>query len=429
MYQKKESVNLEWKENSKSTYLKTVSAFANYLDGEIIFGIEDKDGEIIGIANTDQEKLAIENAINDGIQPRPRYILKVEHIKGKDVIILKVFKGKKPPYMHKNRTYQRQDTSTVPVDEVAFQQLYLEGSNLTFDELEADVEYLEFSTLERALQEKIGIEELTEDLLRTMGLFRGDSYTNAGMLLADQSSFKYGIDIVRFGQTDSIFIERQEVKGKSILDQYQVAMDMFDRWYAPYEEVVGFYRQSRLQIPREAFREAVANAIIHRDYVLKANIRIAMRENSIEIISPGGLPTGISKEAYVKGLYAQIRNDTLAEVFRRLQIIEKYGTGIKRIRETYQQFKQTPEFDVIEGLAIQVILPRLTYADTQKEENNYEYQVLQFVNEKVETTRVEIQNIIGGSEATLKRVLQKLVAEGKIQRKGKSRATKYQSCL
>jgi len=59
----KESSNLERKKNSKSTYLKTVSTFANYLEGKIIFGVENEHGEIIGISNVDEEKLSIENAI------------------------------------------------------------------------------------------------------------------------------------------------------------------------------------------------------------------------------------------------------------------------------------------------------------------------------------------------------------------------------
>ena len=423
-----ERMDLEWKSNTNSNFLKTVSAFANYFDGDIVFGVED-DGHVIGISDINQEKLAIENAINDNIKPCPKYILRVETVENKKIIVLKVLKSPKPPYFYKKTVYQRQNTATIPVDEVAFQQLYLEGSNLSFDELETNDTGLTFELLEQNLREKVGVESFSADLLRTMGLLKGENHTNAGMLFADENEYKYGIDMVRFGSNDNIFVERQEVKGVSLLKQYEMAMAMFDKWYSPYEEVVGFYRESRIQIPREAFREAIANALIHRDYVLKANIRIAMREDSIEIISPGGLPTGISKESYVQGLYSQIRNETLAEVFRRLQIIEKYGTGIRRIRETYHQFKESPVFDVLGGLAIQVVLPKISYMNSINTGTDYESQVLQFINEKIEISSAEIKMALGGSDATLKRVLLKLASDGKIKKIGKTRGVRYQSIL
>lgn len=423
-----ERMDLEWKANSKSNFLKTVSAYANYFDGKIVFGIAD-DGSVAGITNVEEEKLAIENAVNDNIKPRPKYTIGVETVSDKKIVILRVFKSSKPPYLYKKIAYQRQDTSTVATDEIAYQQLYLEGSNLSFDELDSHADNLTFQLLEKALQEKVGIQNFSSDLLRTMGLLKGEVYTNAGMLFADQNEYRYGIDMVRFGDNDNIFVERQEIKGESLLKQYESAMAMFDKWYSPYEEVVGFYREPRTQIPREAFREAVANALIHRDYVLKSNVRIAMRDTGIEIISPGGLPTGIDKESYAKGLYSQIRNETLAEVFRRLQIIEKYGTGVKRIRETYQEFKESPKFDVLGGLAIQVILPKVSYANGINITADYETQVLQFINEKIETTSSEIKETLGGSDATLKRVLLKLGTDGKIKKIGNTRGVKYQSIL
>lgn len=419
-----ESNLLEWKGSGKSNYLKTVSAFSNYQGGKIIFGVEDKTGHVIGLENIDEQKLAIENAINDGIKPRPKFKMESHAVGEKTILILKVFKGSKPPYIHKNTAYQRQDTSTIPVDEVAFWQLYLEGSNLSFDELTTDESAFTFSKLESELKSVVGITKLTPDLLKTMGLMKGEKYTNAGMLMSDKNDYRYGIDIVRFGETDNIFLERVEIKGQSILTQYESAMAFFDKWYAPYEEVVGYYRETRIHIPREAFREAVANALIHRDYLLKSNIRITMRDSGIEIISPGGLTTGIGKLAFVEGLYSQIRNETLAEVLRRLRIIEKFGTGVKRIRETYQPFKEVPHFDVIDGLAIEVKLPKINYS---KQTTDYTSKVLALINDKIETTKKEILSEIGGSDTTLKRSLQNLIKDGKIRRIGSGRATRYQS--
>jgi len=428
MYPDKESSILEFKEIVKSNFLKTVSAFANYRDGEILFGIADS-GDVIGIDNIDQKKLDVENTINDNITPRPKFTLKTKIIDDKEIIILKVFKGKMPPYIYQNKAYQRADTATVPVDGTAFSQLILEGSNSSFDELEANVTGLKFLKLETELKNLLGISELTDDILRTMSLRTNGSYTNAGMLLADENEYKFGIDIVRFGKTDNIFIERVEVKGVSLLFQYEKAMDIFDKWYSPYEEVVGFYRVSRVQIPREAFREALANALIHREYLLKANIRIAMREDGIEIISPGGLPTGITKNAYATGQYSQIRNEIIAETFSRLQLIEKYGTGVKRIIEAYQPFKQAPVFDVIDGQAIKVYLPKVTYLDSKEEFNDYEYRILGYINEKIETTASEILADNGGDPEHLEQILTKFHHENKLIKNEQEPETTYVSVI
>jgi len=428
MYPNKESFKLEFKESVKSNFLKTVSAFANYHDGEILFGIADN-GIIVGIENVEQKKLDVENSINDNISPRPKFTLKTKSLEGKDIIILKVFKSKMPPYIYQNKAYQRTDTATVPVDRIAFSQLILEGSNTSFDELEANVTNLKFTKLEAELKRLLGISKLTEDVQRTMSLRTNGNYTNAGMLLADENEYKYGIDIVRFGKTDNIFIDRVEVRGQSLLFQYDKAMEMFDKWYSTYEEVVGFYRVSRVQIPRDAFREALANALIHREYLLKANIRIAMREEGIEIISPGGLPSGITKEAYANGQYSQIRNEIIAETFRRLQIIEKYGTGVKRIIEAYLPFKQAPVFDEIDGQAIKVFLPKVTYVDSKEEVNDYEYRVLTFINEKIETTADEILEANGGHPEHLENILMKLHNENKITKSEQLSETTYVSLI
>ena len=428
MYPEKESSILELKESVKSNYLKTVSAFANYHDGEILFGIADT-GEVVGIENSEQKKLDIENRVNDNITPRPKFILKIKEINNKDIIVLKVFKSKMPPYTYQNKAYQRTDTATVPIDSVAFSRLVLEGTNTSFDELEANVTDLKFEKLELELKKLMGISALTPDMQRTMNLRTNNSYTNAGMLLADKNDYKYGVDMVRFGSSDNIFIERMEARGESLLFQYEKAMEMFDKWYAPYEEVVDFYRVSRLQIPRVAFREALANALIHRDYLLKANIRISLREEGIEIISPGGLPSGITKEAFTRGQYSQIRNETIAETFRRLQIIEKYGTGVKRIIEAYQPFKQAPIFDEIGGQAVKVFLPKVTYSDSKEEINDYEYRILTYINEKIETTASEILEANGGEPEHLEHILSKLHRENKIIKNGQASDIKYVSVI
>ncbi|MDR2833443.1 MAG: ATP-binding protein [Streptococcaceae bacterium] len=115
-----EGKDLGLKENIQSNFLKTVSAYANYHDGKIIFGIKD-DKEVIGVSDVEKGRLSIENAINDNIFPRPTFLLGVERFEEKELIVLKVFKGNHPPYQYKKKAYQRQDSTTVEVDNISLQ--------------------------------------------------------------------------------------------------------------------------------------------------------------------------------------------------------------------------------------------------------------------------------------------------------------------
>ena len=141
----------------------------------------------------------------------------------------------------------------------------------------------------------------------------------------------------------------------SILDVYDQALDIFKDYYQ-YEEIQGTDRKKIEMIPEAAFREAVANSLIHRVWDIKAQIKIAMFDDRIEILSPGGLPPGITEEEYLSGKISILRNRNLANVFYRLGFVEIFGTGITRIKQLYEQSLKQPAFEVSEN-TIKVVLP------------------------------------------------------------------------
>ena len=102
-------------------------------------------------------------------------------------------------------------------------------------------------------------------------------------------------------------------------------------------------------IPEAAFRETIANALIHRVWDTNSQIRVLMFEDRIEVISPGGLPGGISEEEYLSGRISVLRNQIIAQVFYRLNIVEVFGTGILRIKELYSSSIAQPRFEVSEN--------------------------------------------------------------------------------
>ena len=141
----------------------------------------------------------------------------------------------------------------------------------------------------------------------------------------------------------------------SVLEQMQRTLEVFDTYYA-YEEIVGFERIAKTLVPREAFREAIANALVHRCWDVRANIKVGMFADRIEITSPGGLPAGITEELYLAGGPSVARNPILANVFFRLGHIERFGTGIPRILDEYAHETVSPSF-ALRDSSITVMLP------------------------------------------------------------------------
>lgn len=139
-----------------------------------------------------------------------------------------------------------------------------------------------------------------------------NGYNNAAGLLADQNHFP-GIDMVRFGENISIIQKRVTFENRSILEVYEKAIEIF-RDYYQYEELKVRTEKNR-KIPEAAFREAIANGLIHRIWDVESQIRVLMFEDRIEVVSPGGLPAGITKDEYLSGKLSVLRNRNLANVF------------------------------------------------------------------------------------------------------------------
>ncbi len=412
-----ESRTLEFKENINSkTFLKTVSAFANYEGGTIIFGIND-DGKVIGLSDPREDCLRIENAINDNISPKPEYSLSVQ---ADHTILLQVESGLHKPYFYKSKAYKRNDTATVEVDTEELKHIIMESKNISFEEIVSQEQDLTFQKLTDRFQSTLGLHTVNDDTLKTLNLLANEKgYTNAGAIFADHNQFP-GIDIARFGETISIILKRATLEHMSILSLYDQALQYFKDTYE-YEEIKGFERIKVEKIPEEAFREAVANALIHRDWSVNANIRIAMFEDRLEIVSPESLPKGVTKEDYLRGNLSILRNPNIADIFFRLHLVEKFGTGIIRIKESYQDSMSKPAFEITSA-TVKITLPLLTKDLGLQEDEQAVYNLLS------RTTGKSISDILKEtpfSRTKVKTIIGKLIDKNLVSIEGKQRGTKY----
>lgn len=408
---------LEFKETITNTFLETVSAFSNYDGGEILFGVDD-DGNIKGLSNVKQACLDIENKINDNISPQPNYTLEIQN--SDQTIKLSVKSGLQKPYLYKSKAYKRNDTSTIEVDTLEFSRLVLEGKNIRFEELPCKDQKLSFEILQSNLKEKIQIETFNKDTLKTLNLYDDvNGFNNAAGLLADKNHFP-GIDIVKFGENISIIQKRITFENTSVLDIYEKALSVF-RDYYQYEVIQGADRKMVEKIPEAAFREAIANALIHRVWDVDLQIRVSMFDDRIEVVSPGGLPSGITEDEYLSGKLSVLRNRNLANVFYRLGFVEIFGTGITRIKQIYSEASVKPSFEVSEN-AIQIVLPVYEESTNLTKDEKVVYKLL---SRNMLKSISEIAPYISFGKSKTTKLLKDMEQKGVIAIEGKGKGTKY----
>ncbi|MBC9873457.1 ATP-binding protein [Macrococcoides bohemicum] len=411
-----ENKTTEFKEKVSNQFLKTVSAYANYGSGQIIFGVSDS-GEYIGFENIQKTILDIENKINDSINPSPDFTFSINR---NNTICLEVTEGVHKPYLYKGKAYRRNDTATIEVDQLELKRLVLEGSNLSFEALEVKSTDLTFNTLSKLLMEKIHVNVVSDDLFKTLGIIDSNGkYNNAASIVADRNNFLC-IDIARFGHSINEILDRNRLSNISILSAYQAAIDSFERYYE-YEKIEGMHRNSIEIIPKDAFREALANAIIHRHWDINSHINIAMFPDKIEITSPGGLPSGISEFDYLENNVSILRNPILANIFFRLGYIEMFGTGIKRIKSAYSQYKVKPQF-IISETSIKIILPVTNVLPKVTKDESI---IMETLGSGYVLSSSEIVERTPFNKSKVIRLINHLCENGYVYKVGTGRGTKY----
>lgn len=201
--------------------------------------------------------------------------------------------------------------------------------------------------------------------------------------------------------------------------QYYDSLDIYKGEYIV-EKIDGGFRKKVELISFEAYREALANAIVHRTWDINANTKIEMYQDKIIISSPGGLDGDMTKEDYIKGNYSYLRNPIIANVFRRLNIIEAFATGIKRINEAYKNAYVKPTYNVTPS-AISITLPVIE--DYSLSLN--EAKVMDSIKDNYLYSRSDIEKISGFTKDKLIRLLASLQEKGLIEKSGKGRTTYY----
>lgn len=433
-----ETKTMEYKKEYSKTILKTVSAFSNYYDGEIVIGIDDS-LNIVGVEDPVSLKLSIENTINDSIIPKPYFEIMDNLIDNKNIIILKVFSGENTPYTYMGKAYRRLDTSTIAVDKNEYENLILRGRNLSYDSLPFDGKKLEFQYLNNIIVERLEIGSLTTDIMKTLELISNDKFNIGAALLSDKNPISNSrLSLIKFEDEYKLNIkDRLFLENVSIIEQYEKSIDFFKKHINVNDVIDGAYRKTIEEVPLVAFREALANAIVHREYMIDSDIRVEFFDDRIEVVSPGGLPPGISEEEYLDGRISIPRNKIIANVFLRLGIIERLATGIRRIKGYYKLYDVSPKFQISPN-SIKVILPKVISDSIMVKENQvnwtnermnelneFEIIILEYLNRNLTISRKQAEDLAGLKKTQTVQILNQLMDKDLIIRVGRGKDIFY----
>lgn len=421
-----ESERIELKEVYTPEVKKEVVAFANTNGGTIYVGVQDN-GEITGIENPDFVMQQISNAVRDGIRPDVSMFTTIELAmkENKTIIKITVQQGTKKPYyltdkgLKPSGVYVRSGTTSAPASEDAIRMMIKMTDGESFENNRSLVQDLTFASLNRemALRQL----ECSQVQMKNLGILTGDDiYTNLGLLVSDQC--KHSIKFAVFQGLDKlVFKDRKELIG-SLFDQLTDAfktIDFYNGTKATFHELL---RSDERDYPEEAVREALLNAIVHREYAFSGSTIINLFSDRLEIISLGGLVSGMSLEAAMLGA-SQPRNEKLASLLYRMKLIEAYGTGISKIISCYKGLPIQPKFENVEG-AFRVILPNIHAQEMKIVEEKY-LPIMNLFKTQKEITRNDVEEALGVGTTHAVNMLKEMLGKDMIKKVGRGRLTKY----
>lgn len=427
----RESETIEWKEVVVEEIKKEVIAFANGEGGTVYIGVRD-DGTVAGVADPDGCTLQVANMVRDAIKPDVTMFVhyRTEMREGKPVVAVTVQSGTGKPYylarkgLRPEGVFVRQGTASVPATDTAIRRMIKQTDGDRFEAMRSLRQELTFQAAAAAFTDR-GL-AFGAPQMQSLHLCTADGlYTNLGLLLSDQCP--HTIKVAVFAGTDqSQFQDRREFTGSLLrqLEEVYAFIDLHNQTRATFS---GLRRIDTRDYPETALREALLNALVHRDYAFHASTLISLYRDRIEMVSVGGLLPGLDLEDVMMGL-SLCRNEHLANVFYRLQLIEAYGTGMGKILAAYRGRDRAPRIDCTAN-AFKVMLPNCN-ADTPAPAapaaaDAYGQAVLDRLRDHPAITRAEVETLLGVGTATAYRVLKQLQLQGRIRSEGRGKNTVY----
>lgn len=385
--------------------------------------------------------MQISNMVRDAVKPDVTMFIHYETLEcdGKAVVAVNIQRGTNRPYylakkgLRPEGVYVRQGYSSVPATDTAIRQMIKETDGDSFENMRSINQALTFEATKKEFEKRNVV--FGQPQMQTLKIVSADGiYTNLGLLLSEQCPHTIKAAVFE-GINQNVFKDRREFSG-SLMQQLNEVYDYIDFHNQTHAKFRKLLRIDTRDYPEVAVREALLNTLVHRDYSFRASTLISIYDDRIEFVSIGGLLPGLELDDLMMGV-SVCRNPHLANVFYRLQLIEAYGTGMKKIMGAYANALVQPKIKTTNN-AFKIILPNVNFtpkaaevhkdfekaADLALDSN--EEKVLQFLREHLMITRKETQTLLEVSQSTAGRILKAMVDSGQIKQIGGSRTTRYE---
>ncbi len=432
--------------------MRTVSAFYNTYGGVLLFGVKDKTGEVVGVLDLQKVEHGFSQQLSAKLKTLDiRPTVEVVDYAGKKLLIVTCPKGRQAPYIISGyeRPFVRIGSSNEEATDEQIAQMYRDRSTDPQDRYpleSATVDDLDLSSAEGYIRATARTDFQSENLIGALiaeGILAKKTDgtaipTIAGMLLFGKNVQGFLPHAVikadmKLDESKTDWDDIQTLDG-TLFEQIRAAESFIKRNIPVSARIVGFRRIESPAIPLEGLREAVVNALVHRDYRdTSAEIHLRIRGNGVSVINPGGVITPLTIEIVLKGNFVpRSRNGTLAEALIRLgQYMEKRGTGVQRMRQLMVE-ASLPEPEFVEeanGFQVRFVAPlrterkapeqKLVIGESELKKLNLEddhHLILKAVEAQGEVRPKEVDIILGKSRPTTVQRLDELVEKEVLER-------------
>ncbi len=449
LYDKKEQLEVK----KPKSWLKSVSAFANGRGGKLIFGVKE-DNTVIGLKDYRKDSEDISEIIKMKTDPNPEFNMEIKEIEGKVILILTIFAGKNTPFFvvdgGSRIAYKRIGNQSVPASRIDLFNLSLKGEHISYDSLQSkkNLEDVTFKELIGQYKERTGIAFEEKDL-RSFGLVNDEgNLTIAGALFADgYQVYQSRVFCTRWnGLTKSNLrmdaLDDKEFEG-NIIYLLMASFDFIKRNSKTMWKKGPVYRIEYLEYPERAVQEALVNALIHRDYsIIGSEVHVDIFDDRLEIYSPGGMYDGsVIQNLDPLTVSSVRRNPIIADLFARMYLMERRGSGLRKIIEAYKamdnyreelkpKFKSSESFFMTSLRNLIYDTQNVTQNDTQNVTQNEDgritpderrEKIITVLRSNSKITAYELSREFDVSERTIRRDLKILSDEKIIEYVGSSK--------
>lgn len=426
----------EWKE-----IINTISAFSNTKGGTILIGINSV-GEIKGVNIGKSTVENITNKIKENTDPKifPHITRKV--IDDKSIIIIEVKESNDHLVLAFGRPFKRVGKSTVRMSKDEYERIILEKhkeklyfdsqicKGATLEDIDKDKvkRFLEKARFERRLE--INTDITVNEALKKLNIIKNSKFTNAAILLFGKNPQKFFLQAearcARFKGTKPLEFIDMKIFGKNIIDQRENALEFVKEHIKLHAEIKGTERVEKWEYPIEAIREAITNAICHRDYKSTANVQVRIFDDRIEIWNPGKLLNGLTVEKLKEKHESIPRSPLLARIFFLMKYIEQWGTGTNRMVEWCQNYDlPEPVFEEV-GKSFVVTIRKYKISEEIIEElSEEEKAIMNYLKTEKNINRKKGIQLLGVSKSTLLRIIKSLEEKELIKKCGKGKNIYY----